>query len=87
MKLNNKDLVTNRINKLGYKLGCYNTLISKLSSIQLKKVLTGLEQEHTDVVVTLNRKKYVVEIATVDNEKDLCMISAEEYKSRYGRET
>ena len=48
--------------------------------------LAVVDEEHTDVKVSINRKPYVVEIATVDNEKDFSVLSKAEYINRYGSE-
>lgn len=82
----NKNAVLNEVERLGYELGCYHTNIDLLGKTQLKKVLAGLKEEATDVKVKFLKKDYVVEIFTVDNEKDLNWLSAEEYLRLYGEE-
>lgn len=82
----NKDIIENKVKKLGYEIGCYNEDIDKISSKELKNVLDALEQEHTDIRIKVRKKEFVVEIATVDNEKDLNMKTLEEYISLYGDE-
>jgi hypothetical protein len=82
--MSNKELIQNKIKSFNYVLGCYNPHIDKLSKKELNKVLESIECEHTDIHITLNRKKYVVEVKTVDNEKDLDILSYDEYIDRYG---
>lgn len=85
-KLTNKEIIEKKVKELDYKLGCYNNMIDKLSKKELKKVIEDLDQERTDVKVKINRKPYVVEITTMDNDKDLSILSVEEYVDRYGDE-
>ena len=83
--LNNKEIIEKKVAELGYKIGCWDNNIEKLSRLNLNKVLRHLEEEYTDVSVDIDMEKYIVEIATVDNEKDLNMLSDKSYESRYGR--
>lgn len=83
--LNNKEIIEKKVAELGYKIGCWDNNIEKLSRLNLNKVLRYLEEEYTDVLVDVDREKYIVEIATVDNEKDLNMLSDKSYESQYGR--
>lgn len=83
--LNNKELVEKRVAELGYKIGCWDKDVENLSRYSLNKVLRYLDEEYTDVLVDFNKEKYIIEIATVDDEKDLCMISKKDYEKKYGR--
>lgn len=83
--LTNKDIIEKKVTELGCKIGCWNNDIEKLSRLNLNKVLRGLEEEYTDVLVDVDKEKYIVEIATVDDEKDLNMISKKAYENQYGR--
>ncbi|WP_333728362.1 hypothetical protein [Bacillus paranthracis] len=82
----NRELIEKKIETMdGYfQLSCYDSLIENLSIEELNKVLESLEEECTDVAVVMDNKTYVVEIKTVDDEKDLHVLSADEYKCRYG---
>ncbi|MDX5808367.1 hypothetical protein [Bacillus cereus group sp. BfR-BA-02730] len=82
----NRELIEKKIEKMDeyFELGCYDSLIENLSIEELNKVLERLEEECTDVAVVMDNKTYVVEIKTVDDEKDLHVLSADEYKRRYG---
>lgn len=80
----NKQLLETKIKELGFELGCYHKSIETLTKKELNKVLAQLDQESTDVDVMIKKKLYVVEITTMDNEKDIQMLSREEYIDRYG---
>lgn len=82
--MSNRDKIEQAVTALGYEIGCYNKLMDKLSKVALKKVLAELEQEYTDIYINIDRKLHIVEIATVDNEKDFTVRSAIEYFSNYG---
>ncbi|MFJ8528360.1 hypothetical protein [Bacillus sp. NPDC094106] len=82
----NRDLIVKKLETIDedLELNCYNSLIEKLSVDELNKVLERLEEEWTDVAVVMENKAYIVEIKTVDNEKDLDILLADVYKNRYG---
>lgn len=86
MRKTNKQKLVERIEKLGCTLGCWNEKMELLSDYSLRKIYAVLDEEHTDVKVCINRKHYVVEIATVDNEKDFNVLTKAEYIDRYGNE-
>lgn len=81
----NKERVVKQIEKLGYVLGIYDNDLDLLNERWIKKVVNRIGDDG-DVLVYLNRKKYVVELHVVDDEIDLIMYSKEEYISRYGDE-
>lgn len=83
---NNMKVVETKVQELGCKLGVYHPLMERLSKKALGEVLDCIGEESTDVDVKINRKLYVVEINTVDNEKDFKVLSKEEYINRYGSE-
>lgn len=86
--MTNKEILQKKINNLegNFALGCYNNDIEKLSKIELMKVINNIDQEYTDVDVKIKRKDYVIEITTVDQEKDLNILTRGEYIKRYGNE-
>lgn len=86
MKTSNRDLVVKRVEELGFTLGCYTSNIDKVSKKELNKVIKALDEDYTDINIQIRGKKYVVEICTVDREKDLILLSQEEYIDRYGCE-
>jgi hypothetical protein len=82
--MSNRDRIEKAVIALGYEIGCYSSLMDKLSQVALKKVLAEIEQDYSDVFINIDRKLHIVEIATVDNEKDFTVWSAIEYFSNYG---
>lgn len=79
-----KETLVNKIESLGYELGCYSDGIDKLPKKELFKVLNALEEDYIDVPVMIRRRSYMIEVCTVDNEKDLVLLSKDEYEDRYG---
>ena len=72
------------IQDLGFTLGSYNDILNDASTRTVNKIVKEyLWQEYTDVKITIKGEKYMLEICTVDNEKDLNILTLEEYK-RYG---
>lgn len=84
MSNKNYEIIKKKIEDLGLTIGCYDPLVEKLNKENLNKILSSIEEEYTDVDIKINEKDYVVEIATVDNEKDLQILSRSEYIRRYG---
>lgn len=87
--MSNRELIAKKITTLDNecKIGCYNKLMENLSQKELNKVLEGLEfYDHTDIRVNIRNKEYVVEIATVDKEKDFNLLTLQAYINRYGDE-
>lgn len=82
--MNNKELIESKIIELGYALGCYDTLINRLDKSEVEKIIKELESEYTDIKVEFNKNIYMIELSTVDNEKDLNMLSISDYIDRYG---
>lgn len=77
--------IENRINQLGYELGCYDTTLDNiLTKKALNQVLSRLEEEYTDVFIRIRRKLYIVCISTVDSEKDVVIYPSEQYFSLFG---
>ena len=79
-----KTILEKRVNRLGYELGCYDNLLNKLDADDIVKVVNVLEDEYCDIAVTISKVKCVVEMRTVDNEKDFSVITEKEYVERYG---
>lgn len=86
--MNNRTILDKAIKEVDvrYEIGCYSEGMEKISKAELKKVLDVIDLEYTDVDIKIRKKKYVVEIATVDNEKDFILMTREEYIDRYGDE-
>lgn len=85
--MTNKECLIAEIEKQNCVLGCYDELLDKITRAQLAKVIDELWQEYTDVKISINRKPYVVEIETIEGEKDFTVLTKEEYVSRYGEDT
>ena len=56
----------------------------QLTKEDLDIVLNHIEFASTDVQVSINNKKYIVEIMTCDNEIDFDVLEKQVYISRYG---
>lgn len=86
--MNNRIILNKSIKEVNarYEIGCYSEGMEKISKSELKKILDVVYLEYTDVDIKIRKKNYVVEIATVDNEKDFILMTREEYISRYGNE-
>lgn len=80
----NKQRIEEKLNKEGFTIGCWDKNIDKLNYNNIKKVLDNLCFGATDVQVSLNRKKYIIEISDVDNEYDFKMTAKNTYLDRYG---
>lgn len=79
----NKDRIEKKLNKEGFELGCYDSNIDKLNYNNVKKILDNLCFGATDIQVSLNRKKYIVEVNDVDNEYDFKMTLKTSYLNKY----
>lgn len=82
--MNIKNEIIKNIKSIGYELGCYDDLLNKLTNRALKEVMKHLDEESTDVFLMIRNKLYVVEIATVDNEKDIKLYEGLSYFRQYG---
>lgn len=80
----NKQRIEKKLKKEGFTIGCYDSNIDKLNYNNVKKILDNLCFGATDVQVSLNRKKYIIEISDVDNEYDFKMTAKSTYLDRYG---
>ena len=81
----NKSIIADAIKKEGFVVGCYDSRIEQLKKSQLKRIIEqALVLEWTDVIIIVNGVKCVVEISTVDNEKDFNLMTYKEYKNTYG---
>lgn len=71
----------------GYKLGCYDKFVDKLTVANVKEIMyyVGLGSA-TDVVIRQDMKDYVVSIDFVDGEVDFTTYTKAEYIDRFGSE-
>lgn len=85
-RITNSYKIECEIKKHGYKVGSINPLINKLSKEDLNNVLGRIEYSSTDVDVYIDKKLHIVEIVECDWEIDICILTQDEYISRYGNE-
>lgn len=78
--------ITERANALGLTIGLYDESIENMSLKQLDAVLDQLEFGTGDVLISIRRKQYVLEVVIDANELDLHLLSREDYESKYGRD-
>lgn len=68
-----------------YIIGCYDGVIDTFSKRSVNRIIEYANMlEHTDINITSNGIKYVVEISTVDGEKDFKVKTMNQYKNLYG---
>lgn len=85
MTTRNKTIITKKAEALGKAVGLWDSELEKVSLKELTKVTDGMDfGGSTDIPVSIRRKKYVVEIATVDNEIDFKLYSQQEFEETYG---
>lgn len=80
-----KEEIVKKINGLGFTIGTYDKDISKIITKKaLKTILENLQEEYTDLFLTIRKKLYIVSISTVDNEKDILIYKDIEYFRQFG---
>lgn len=85
MKKGVKSKILKKILELGYELGSYDDYLDEiLSQKEVDKVLDNLDQEYTDIFLTIKKELYVIEIATIEKEKDIKIFKGLEYFRKYG---
>ena len=82
-RLSNRNIIENDLLTKGFKVGCYDPLLEKASIRSMKRVLECMYEFSIDIQLTIQGVKYVLEINTVDNEKDFNLLTLKEYKSLY----
>lgn len=80
----NKQRVSEKLSKEGFIIGCWDKQLDKLNYNNIKKILDDIPFGATDIQVSLNRKKYIVEVNDVDNEYDFKMTAKSTYLNKYG---
>lgn len=79
-----REQIENRIKQLGYEIGCYDTKLDNILTKQaLNKILEHMEFDCIDLFLRIRRKLYIITIETVDNEKDISILTDIEYFNRY----
>lgn len=85
LKETNIDILKNEIIKLNYEVGSIDKDINNLTKKAVKEVIKNLDEEYTDVFVTIRKKLYVIEIATMYmKEKDINVYTGYKYFTKYG---
>ena len=81
----NEKKIAEALAEYGLVIGCYDKAMEELKYMALNKVLdTGIMNDHADIEVSIKKKKHIVEVSTVDNEKDFTVYTKEEYTEKYG---
>ena len=82
--MTNREIIEKALNNNGYIIGCWNNNMEKLSTRSINKVVNMLNTyTDTDIHVTVNKIKYVIEVSSCDNEVDFNIITLKEYNDRY----
>lgn len=77
--------IIEEIFSLGYTAGCIDdSLDNIIDNNSITQIINELSEEHTDIFISINNELYVVEISTVDNEKDIYLYTAVAYFKKYG---
>lgn len=79
----NKQRVEEKLSKEGFIIGCWDKSIDKLNYNNIKKILDDIPFGSTDIQVSYNRKKYIIEVSDVDNEYDFKMTEKNVYLNKY----
>lgn len=79
----NKQRIEEKLSKEGFAIGCWDKNINKLNYNNIKKILDDIPFGSTDIQVSYNRKKYIVEVSDVDNEYDFKMTEKSVYLNKY----
>ena len=76
--------ITERSNELSLTVAIYDEGIENISYNQLNEILDQLQFGTGDVLVSIRRKQYVVEVVIDNKELDLYLLSREDYENKYG---
>lgn len=79
----NRDRIEKKLNKEGFVIGCWDKQLDKLNYNNIKKILDDIPFGATDIQVSLNRERYIVEVSDVDNEYDFKMTAKSVYLNKY----
>ena len=79
----NREIMSVFAKKNGCILGIYHNKLDLLSKNQMTRIEDYIGEEYTDVKFKINGVMHVVEIATVDNEKDVMIMTLKDYKDKY----
>lgn len=76
--------ITECAKKLGLTVDIYDEGIENISYNQLNEILDQLQFGTGDVLVSIRRKQYVVEVVIDNKELDVYLLSREDYENKYG---
>lgn len=83
--MTNKEYLANKLQENGWQLGCYTSQAEKLSKRTLNRIIEAwLMNEATDLIFTMNGVKHVASLDTVDNEKDINIMTLSSYQETFG---
>lgn len=83
--MTNKQYLQTELAKHGWELGCYTNQAEKLTKRTLNRIVEAwLMNEATEIKVSIKGKKYIAMLDTVDNEKDITMLSESSYRLQFG---
>lgn len=83
--MTNKEYLANKLQENGWQLGCYTLQAEKLGKRTLNRIIEAwLMNEATDLIFTMNGVKYVASLDTVDNEKDINIMTLSSYQETFG---
>lgn len=80
----NVSMLIDSIKGLNYEVGIIDSELNSLTKKAIKEIIDNIDEEYTDLFITIRKKLYVIEIATVDNEKDIFYYKAYDYFRKYG---
>lgn len=82
--MTNKEIIENELNSIGYELGCWDNKINEIDKQEIEKIIFYLEEECIDIPIEHKNETHMIELKTVDKEKDLSMMEFNAYKVHYG---
>ena len=66
-------------------VGIYDDKLDSIDDSAYRKIIENMFHGSTDILININRKKYIVEVSHVDNEIDFNVMELKEYEAQYGR--
>lgn len=83
--MTNKQYLQTELAKHGWELGCYISQAEKLGKRALNRIIEAwLMNEATEIVTSIKGAKYVIMLDTVDNEKDINIMTLNTYRKTFG---
>lgn len=83
--MTNRELIKKALQENGYELGCCTKQVEDLTKRTLIRLIDALLlNEATHVIFTNKGTKYVAMLDTVDNEKDITIVTCKTYEQQFG---